>query len=155
MAILWSYFKCILRIICHFSFSSFSICLLISLGFLCFGINFVRSVFNSLFITLCRVLLGMHRESGRISFVWNVCLAMLFFLQLVYCLFVDQKEPTSDASTPSSPRLAPPTKRTRRELTSEPSSSDTSPSPQAKGQRVSWDIPTYCTRSVIDKRLIL
>lgn len=74
-------------------------------------------------------------------------------LQLVYCLFVDQKEPTSDASTPSSPRLAPPTKRTRRELTSEPSSSDTSPSPQAKGQRVSWDIPTYCTRSVIDKKV--
>uniref|UniRef100_A0A674MIX8 ATPase family AAA domain-containing protein 2 n=1 Tax=Takifugu rubripes TaxID=31033 RepID=A0A674MIX8_TAKRU len=56
------------------------------------------------------------------------------------------KEPSSDASTPSSPRLAPPSKRTRREIASEPSSSDTSPSPQAKGQRVSWGIPSYRTR---------
>uniref|UniRef100_A0A674P4U3 ATPase family AAA domain containing 2B n=1 Tax=Takifugu rubripes TaxID=31033 RepID=A0A674P4U3_TAKRU len=46
-----------------------------------------------------------------------------------------------------SPRLAPPSKRTRREIASEPSSSDTSPSPQAKGQRVSWGIPSYRTRS--------
>uniref|UniRef100_A0A665VI00 ATPase family AAA domain-containing protein 2 n=1 Tax=Echeneis naucrates TaxID=173247 RepID=A0A665VI00_ECHNA len=38
---------------------------------------------------------------------------------------------------------APPSKRTRRQTASEPSSSDTSPSPQTKGQRVSWDIPTY------------
>uniref|UniRef100_A0A4W6DZX5 ATPase family AAA domain-containing protein 2 n=1 Tax=Lates calcarifer TaxID=8187 RepID=A0A4W6DZX5_LATCA len=42
---------------------------------------------------------------------------------------------------------APPSKRTRRQTASEPSSSDTSPSPQTKGQRVSWDIPTYRTRS--------
>uniref|UniRef100_A0A3B4WFP8 ATPase family AAA domain containing 2B n=1 Tax=Seriola lalandi dorsalis TaxID=1841481 RepID=A0A3B4WFP8_SERLL len=49
--------------------------------------------------------------------------------------------------SPSSPRLAPPSKRTRRQTASEPSSSDTSPSPQTKGQRVSWDIPTYRTRS--------
>uniref|UniRef100_A0A8C7XVK4 ATPase family AAA domain-containing protein 2 n=1 Tax=Oryzias sinensis TaxID=183150 RepID=A0A8C7XVK4_9TELE len=48
---------------------------------------------------------------------------------------------------PSSPRLGPPSKRTRRQTASERSSSDTSPSPQAKGQRVSWDIPTYRTRS--------
>uniref|UniRef100_A0A6Q2YWK2 AAA+ ATPase domain-containing protein n=1 Tax=Esox lucius TaxID=8010 RepID=A0A6Q2YWK2_ESOLU len=47
-----------------------------------------------------------------------------------------QKDPGSDAS---SSRLSPPSKRTRR-LTS---SSDTSPSPQAKGQRVSWVMPTY------------
>lgn len=60
---------------------------------------------------------------------------------------VDQKEPSSDVSSPSSPRLSPPTKRTRRQTASEPSSSDTSPSPQTKGQRVSWDIPTYSTRS--------
>ncbi|XP_008277854.1 ATPase family AAA domain-containing protein 2B, partial [Stegastes partitus] len=58
----------------------------------------------------------------------------------------EHKEPSSDASSPSSPRLAPPSKRTRRQAASEPSSSDTSPSPQTKGQRVSWDIPTYRTR---------
>uniref|UniRef100_A0A8C4I3C2 ATPase family AAA domain containing 2B n=1 Tax=Dicentrarchus labrax TaxID=13489 RepID=A0A8C4I3C2_DICLA len=77
---------------------------------------------------------------------------LLFFspssaLKLVQCLFVQQKEPSSDVSSPSSPRLAPPSKRTRRQVASEPSSSDTSPSPQTKGQRVSWDIPTYRTRS--------
>uniref|UniRef100_A0AAX7TET5 ATPase family AAA domain-containing protein 2 n=1 Tax=Astatotilapia calliptera TaxID=8154 RepID=A0AAX7TET5_ASTCA len=58
----------------------------------------------------------------------------------------EHKEPSSDASSPSSPRFAPPSKRTRRQTASEPSSSDTSPSPQTKGQRVSWGIPTYCTR---------
>uniref|UniRef100_A0A3P8TEL2 ATPase family AAA domain-containing protein 2 n=1 Tax=Amphiprion percula TaxID=161767 RepID=A0A3P8TEL2_AMPPE len=58
-----------------------------------------------------------------------------------------QKETNSDASSPSSPRLAPSSKRTRRQTASEPSSSDTSPSPQTKSQRVSWDIPTYHTRS--------
>lgn len=58
----------------------------------------------------------------------------------------EHKEPSSDVSSPSSPRLSPPTKRTRRQTASEPSSSDTSPSPQTKGQRVSWDIPTYSTR---------
>ncbi|XP_047429166.1 ATPase family AAA domain-containing protein 2B [Mugil cephalus] len=58
----------------------------------------------------------------------------------------EHKELSSDASTPSSPRLAPPSKRVRRKTASEPSSSDTSPSPQTKGQRVSWDIPTYRTR---------
>uniref|UniRef100_A0A8C9X9Z6 ATPase family AAA domain-containing protein 2 n=1 Tax=Sander lucioperca TaxID=283035 RepID=A0A8C9X9Z6_SANLU len=42
----------------------------------------------------------------------------------------------------------PPSKRMRRQTASEPSSSDTSPSPQTKGQRVSWEIPTYHTRSV-------
>ncbi|XP_061563227.1 ATPase family AAA domain-containing protein 2B isoform X2 [Cololabis saira] len=59
---------------------------------------------------------------------------------------VEHKEPSSDASSPSSPRMAPPSKRTRRQTASEPSSSDTSPSPQAKSPRVSWGIPTYCTR---------
>uniref|UniRef100_A0A3P9JWF6 ATPase family AAA domain-containing protein 2 n=1 Tax=Oryzias latipes TaxID=8090 RepID=A0A3P9JWF6_ORYLA len=58
----------------------------------------------------------------------------------------EDHEPGSDASSPSSPRLGPPSKRTRRQTASERSSSDTSPSPQAKGQRVSWDIPTYRTR---------
>ncbi|KAK5853211.1 hypothetical protein PBY51_007018 [Eleginops maclovinus] len=58
----------------------------------------------------------------------------------------EHKEPSSDVSCPSSPRLAPPSKRTRRQTASEPSSSDTSPSPQTKGQRVSWEIPTYRTR---------
>ncbi|XP_035000431.1 ATPase family AAA domain-containing protein 2B isoform X2 [Hippoglossus stenolepis] len=58
----------------------------------------------------------------------------------------EHKEPSSDVSSPSSPRLAPPSKRTRRQTASEPSSSDTSPSPQTKSQRVSWDIPTYRTR---------
>ncbi|KAM6915109.1 ATPase family AAA domain-containing protein 2B [Xenentodon cancila] len=58
----------------------------------------------------------------------------------------EHKEPSSDASSPSSPRMAPPSKRTRRQTASEPSSSDTSPSPQTKSQRVSWGIPTYCTR---------
>ncbi|KAL6095579.1 atad2b [Pungitius sinensis] len=58
----------------------------------------------------------------------------------------EHKEASSDVSSPSSPRLAPPSKRTRRQTASEPSSSDTSPSPQTKGQRVSWEIPTYRTR---------
>ncbi|XP_034006350.1 ATPase family AAA domain-containing protein 2B isoform X2 [Trematomus bernacchii] len=58
----------------------------------------------------------------------------------------EHKEPSSDVSSPSSPRLAPPSKRTRRQTASEPSSSDTSPSPQTKSQRVSWEIPTYHTR---------
>ncbi|XP_015250146.1 PREDICTED: ATPase family AAA domain-containing protein 2B [Cyprinodon variegatus] len=58
----------------------------------------------------------------------------------------EHKEPSSDVSSPSSPRLPPPAKRTRRKIASEPSSSDTSPSPQAKGQRVSWGLPTYRTR---------
>ncbi|KAM3602355.1 uncharacterized protein V6R79_002661 [Siganus canaliculatus] len=58
----------------------------------------------------------------------------------------EHKEPSSDVSSPSSPRLAPPSKRTRRQTASEPSSSDTSPSPQTKGQRVSWGLPTYRTR---------
>ncbi|XP_058469113.1 ATPase family AAA domain-containing protein 2B [Solea solea] len=58
----------------------------------------------------------------------------------------EHKDPGSDVSSPSSPRLSPPSKRSRRQITSEPSSSDTSPSPQTKGQRVSWDIPTYHTR---------
>uniref|UniRef100_A0A8D3BLT4 ATPase family AAA domain-containing protein 2 n=1 Tax=Scophthalmus maximus TaxID=52904 RepID=A0A8D3BLT4_SCOMX len=58
----------------------------------------------------------------------------------------EHKEPSSDVSSPSSPRLTPPSKRTRRQMASEPSSSDTSPSPQTMGQRVSWDIPTYRTR---------
>ncbi|KAM8832670.1 ATPase family AAA domain-containing protein 2B isoform 1-T1 [Spinachia spinachia] len=58
----------------------------------------------------------------------------------------EHKEASSDVDSPSSPRLAPPSKRTRRQTASEPSSSDTSPSPQTKGQRVSWEIPTYRTR---------
>ncbi|XP_028996175.1 ATPase family AAA domain-containing protein 2B isoform X2 [Betta splendens] len=58
----------------------------------------------------------------------------------------EHKDPGSDVSSPSSPRLAPPSKRTRRQCASEPSSSDTSPSPQTKAQRVSWDLPTYRTR---------
>ncbi|XP_029984511.1 ATPase family AAA domain-containing protein 2B [Sphaeramia orbicularis] len=58
----------------------------------------------------------------------------------------EHKEPSSDLSSPSSARLAPPSKRARRQTASEPSSSDTSPSPQVKNQRVSWHIPTYCTR---------
>ncbi|XP_054618114.1 ATPase family AAA domain-containing protein 2B isoform X2 [Dunckerocampus dactyliophorus] len=58
----------------------------------------------------------------------------------------EHKEMSSDVSTPSSPRLSPPSKRSRRQMVSEPSSSDTSPSPQTKGQRVSWGIPTYRTR---------
>ncbi|KAM4633283.1 ATPase family AAA domain-containing protein 2B [Polymixia lowei] len=53
------------------------------------------------------------------------------------------KEPSSDLS---SSRLSPPSKRTRRQITSTPCSNDTSPSPQTKSQRVSWDIPTYHTR---------
>ncbi|XP_061785401.1 ATPase family AAA domain-containing protein 2B isoform X1 [Nerophis lumbriciformis] len=58
----------------------------------------------------------------------------------------DHKDMSSDVSSPSSPRLSPPSKRLRRQTMSEPSSSDTSPSPQTKGQRVSWDLPTYRTR---------
>ncbi|KAM8826436.1 ATPase family AAA domain-containing protein 2B isoform 1-T1 [Synchiropus picturatus] len=58
----------------------------------------------------------------------------------------EHKEPVSDVSSASSPRMQPPSKRTRRQTASEPSSRDTSPSPQAKGQRVSWGLPTYRTR---------
>lgn len=58
----------------------------------------------------------------------------------------EHKEPSSDVSSPSSPRLTPPSKRTRRQTASDPSFSDTSPSPQTKSQRVSWGIPTYRTR---------
>ncbi|KAI4802395.1 hypothetical protein KUCAC02_020236 [Chaenocephalus aceratus] len=50
----------------------------------------------------------------------------------------EHKEPSSDVSSPSSPRLAPPSKRTRRQTASEPSSN--------QAQRVSWEIPTYHTR---------
>ncbi|XP_064196818.1 ATPase family AAA domain-containing protein 2B isoform X1 [Anguilla rostrata] len=53
------------------------------------------------------------------------------------------KDPGSDVSS-SSARLSPPSKRTRRHTT--PSSSDTSPSPQVKGQRVTWNIPAHHTR---------
>ncbi|XP_018599199.1 ATPase family AAA domain-containing protein 2B isoform X2 [Scleropages formosus] len=53
------------------------------------------------------------------------------------------KDLGSDVSS-SSARLSPPSKRTRRHTT--PSSSDTSPSPQTKGQRVSWNIPKHRTR---------
>ncbi|XP_036405671.1 ATPase family AAA domain-containing protein 2B [Megalops cyprinoides] len=53
------------------------------------------------------------------------------------------KDPGSDVSS-SSARLSPPSKRTRRHTT--PSSSDTSPSPQVKGQRVTWNIPAQHTR---------
>uniref|UniRef100_A0A8C5A983 ATPase family AAA domain containing 2B n=1 Tax=Gadus morhua TaxID=8049 RepID=A0A8C5A983_GADMO len=45
--------------------------------------------------------------------------------------------------------MTPPSKRTRRQIPSTPCSSDTSPSPQTKGQRVNWEIPTYRTRSAI------
>ncbi|CAL8394639.1 unnamed protein product [Arctogadus glacialis] len=58
----------------------------------------------------------------------------------------EHKEPVSDVSSPSSPRMTPPSKRTRRQTSSTPCSSDTSPSPQTKGQRVNWEIPTYRTR---------
>uniref|UniRef100_A0A8C1TUG3 ATPase family AAA domain-containing protein 2 n=1 Tax=Cyprinus carpio TaxID=7962 RepID=A0A8C1TUG3_CYPCA len=44
----------------------------------------------------------------------------------------------------SSPRLSPPPKRTRRQTP--PSSTDTSPSPQSKGQRGSWTMSKHCTR---------
>ncbi|KAM6953957.1 ATPase family AAA domain-containing protein 2B [Aplochiton taeniatus] len=52
----------------------------------------------------------------------------------------EHKDPTSDVSSPSSPRMSPPSKRTRRQTP--PSSSDTSPSPQTRSQRVSWSMPT-------------
>uniref|UniRef100_A0A671UEI6 ATPase family AAA domain-containing protein 2 n=1 Tax=Sparus aurata TaxID=8175 RepID=A0A671UEI6_SPAAU len=78
----------------------------------------------------------------------RVLIVILVFSPSSSSLLAQQKEPSSDVSCPSSPRLAPPSKRTRRQTASEPSSSDTSPSPQTKGQRVSWGIPTYRTRSV-------
>uniref|UniRef100_A0A8C1GWT3 ATPase family AAA domain-containing protein 2 n=1 Tax=Cyprinus carpio TaxID=7962 RepID=A0A8C1GWT3_CYPCA len=53
------------------------------------------------------------------------------------------KEPSSDVNS-SSPRLSPPPKRTRRQTP--PSSTDTSPSPQSKGQRGSWTMSKHCTR---------
>uniref|UniRef100_A0A671NVD8 ATPase family AAA domain-containing protein 2 n=1 Tax=Sinocyclocheilus anshuiensis TaxID=1608454 RepID=A0A671NVD8_9TELE len=54
-----------------------------------------------------------------------------------------RKEPSSDVNS-SSPRLSPPPKRTRRQTP--PSSTDTSPSPQSKGQRGSWTMSKHCTR---------
>ncbi|XP_042603308.1 ATPase family AAA domain-containing protein 2B isoform X1 [Cyprinus carpio] len=53
------------------------------------------------------------------------------------------KEPSSDVNS-SSPRLSPPPKRTRRQTP--PSSTDTSPSPQSKGQRGPWTMSKHCTR---------
>ncbi|XP_052443070.1 ATPase family AAA domain-containing protein 2B isoform X1 [Carassius gibelio] len=53
------------------------------------------------------------------------------------------KEPGSDVNS-SSPRLSPPPKRTRRQTP--PSSTDTSPSPQSKGQRAPWTMSKHCTR---------
>uniref|UniRef100_A0A8C8HAL4 ATPase family AAA domain-containing protein 2 n=1 Tax=Oncorhynchus tshawytscha TaxID=74940 RepID=A0A8C8HAL4_ONCTS len=52
-----------------------------------------------------------------------------------------QNDPSSDVSSPSSPRMSPPSKRTRRQTP--PSSSDITPSSQAKGQRVSWVMSTH------------
>uniref|UniRef100_A0A671P2I4 ATPase family AAA domain-containing protein 2 n=1 Tax=Sinocyclocheilus anshuiensis TaxID=1608454 RepID=A0A671P2I4_9TELE len=46
----------------------------------------------------------------------------------------------------SSPRLSPPPKRTRRQTP--PSSTDTSPSPQSKGQRGSWTMSKHCRMSL-------
>ncbi|XP_073708931.1 ATPase family AAA domain-containing protein 2B [Garra rufa] len=54
-----------------------------------------------------------------------------------------RKEPSSDVNS-SSPRLSPPPKRTRRHTP--PSSTDTSPSPQSKGQRGPWTMSKHCTR---------
>nr|XP_055041657.1 ATPase family AAA domain-containing protein 2B [Misgurnus anguillicaudatus] len=54
-----------------------------------------------------------------------------------------RKEPSSDVNS-SSPRLSPPSKRTRRQTP--PSSTDTSPSPQSKGQRPAWTMSKHCTR---------
>ncbi|XP_060773730.1 ATPase family AAA domain-containing protein 2B isoform X3 [Neoarius graeffei] len=55
----------------------------------------------------------------------------------------NHKDPSSNISS-GSPRLSPPSKRKRRHTT--PSSSDTSPSPQSKGQRVTWNTSKHCTR---------
>ncbi|XP_063079492.1 ATPase family AAA domain-containing protein 2B [Engraulis encrasicolus] len=53
------------------------------------------------------------------------------------------KEPSSDVSSPGSPRLSPPSKRTRR-ATRTPTSSDTSPSPPSKETpRVGWHTHYY------------
>ncbi|XP_028294989.1 ATPase family AAA domain-containing protein 2B isoform X2 [Gouania willdenowi] len=57
-----------------------------------------------------------------------------------------EHEPSSDASSPSGSWLPPTFKRTRRQAMSEQSSSDTSPSPQANSQRVTWDVPSHNTR---------
>ncbi|XP_041716199.2 ATPase family AAA domain-containing protein 2B isoform X1 [Coregonus clupeaformis] len=56
----------------------------------------------------------------------------------------EHKDPSSDVSSPSSPRMSPPSKRTRRQ--NPPSSSNITPSSQAKSQRVSWVMPTHRTR---------
>uniref|UniRef100_A0A8C8H806 ATPase family AAA domain-containing protein 2 n=1 Tax=Oncorhynchus tshawytscha TaxID=74940 RepID=A0A8C8H806_ONCTS len=56
----------------------------------------------------------------------------------------EHNDPSSDVSSPSSPRMSPPSKRTRRQTP--PSSSDITPSSQAKGQRVSWVMSTHRTR---------
>ncbi|KAK3516621.1 hypothetical protein QTP70_022045, partial [Hemibagrus guttatus] len=55
----------------------------------------------------------------------------------------NHKDSISNIS-PGSPRLSPPSKRKRRHTT--PSSSDTSPSPQSKAQRVTWSTSKHCTR---------
>ncbi|KAG7316583.1 hypothetical protein KOW79_020124 [Hemibagrus wyckioides] len=55
----------------------------------------------------------------------------------------NHKDSISNIS-PGSPRLSPPPKRKRRHTT--PSSSDTSPSPQSKAQRVTWSTSKHCTR---------
>ncbi|XP_027004939.2 ATPase family AAA domain-containing protein 2B isoform X4 [Tachysurus fulvidraco] len=55
----------------------------------------------------------------------------------------NHKDSISNISS-GSPRLSPPSKRKRRHTT--PSSSDTSPSPQSKAQRVTWSTSKHCTR---------
>ncbi|KAI5611234.1 ATPase family AAA domain-containing protein 2B [Silurus asotus] len=55
----------------------------------------------------------------------------------------NHKDSNSNLSS-GSPRLSPPSKRKRRHTT--PSSSDTSPSPQSKAQRVTWSTSKHCTR---------
>lgn len=99
-------------------------------------------------VTVCDIPLLVACLLLHVLHLLQLCSLFPPFLNVgVWCLSVHQKEASSDVSSPSSPRLAPPSKRTRRQTASEPSSSDTSPSPQTKGQRVSWDIPTYRTRS--------
>ncbi|XP_056619709.1 ATPase family AAA domain-containing protein 2B isoform X2 [Triplophysa dalaica] len=55
----------------------------------------------------------------------------------------NSRDASSDVNS-SSPRLSPPSKRTRRQTP--PSSTDTSPSPQSKGQRATWTMSKHCTR---------
>lgn len=92
-------------------------------------------------VSLVQIVFENRRSVIYISLCVFCMLLQAFEYPARLCLL--QKEPSSDVNS-SSPRLSPPPKRTRRQTP--PSSTDTSPSPQSKGQRGPWTMSKHCTR---------